>query len=213
MNTPLQFNIVDIIVLAIILLGAVRGLLKGLSGMLADVISVLVALAAGWYFFETVGDFIVEHTRLTGSAAYTVSFAAVVLGAYALMRVLRLVLRSILEFSFKGRIERGGGALAGFIHATVLVAAVLLFLSLWPHEAVHQIVAEESVAGRFVAERLGPFYDSLAERYPVLRFPREREESPEEVDLDAETDVEPEPEAEAEPEAEQWGGRWEVKEE
>lgn len=206
MNESLQFNIVDIIVVIILLLGTVRGLLKGLSGMLADVISVLAALAAGWYGFRPVGDYIVGHTRLTEQGAYIAAFALVLIGAYLLMRALRLVLRSLLEFSFKGRIERVGGALAGLIHSGVLVAVLLLFLSLWPHEAVHQVVAEESVAGRFAAERLQPFYESLAEKYPVLRFPREQPEEPEELEPEFGPDLKTKPE----PEPEQWPGRWEV---
>ena len=183
-----QFNIVDMVVLVVVILGTVRGFLKGLSGELAAVGSAVIALLAGWFFFGPAGDYLVESTRLTESNAYPVAFAAVLIGAYLLMRILRLVLRSILEFSFKGRIERLGGALAGFLHATVLCAVVLLFLSLWPGEALHGLVAEESVCGRIAAERLRPFYEELAEKHPVLRFPREAE--PNESDVEEE---EPEP--------------------
>jgi membrane protein required for colicin V production len=168
-----QFNIVDIIVLVIVLLGAARGLLKGLSGELAAMGSAVISLFAGWYFFRPIGDYLVKNSRLTEDGAYVVSFALVVMGAYILMRILRLLLRSILEFSFKGRIERLGGALAGFLHAAVLVSVVLLFFSLWPHESLRQLVAEESVFGRIAANRLRPFYESLAEKHPVLRFPAE----------------------------------------
>jgi uncharacterized membrane protein required for colicin V production len=171
-NGASTISIVDALVLVLLAISLIRGIVRGLSGELAGLISAAVALAAGWYGFLPLGEWVEAHTRLSGRPAYTFAFALAVIGGYIAMRILRLALRSILEFSFKGAVERGGGALAGLLHGAMVAAVMLLFLGLWPAEPLHRWVTEESVAGRFVNSRLRPWYDAMIEQHPDLPLPR-----------------------------------------
>lgn len=172
LSSASTISVIDALVLILLVVSLIRGVVRGLSGELAGLISAAVALAAGWYGFRPLGEWVEVHTRLDGRPAFTLAFALAVIGGYLAMRILRLVLRSILEFSFKGAVERVGGALAGILHGGIVAAAVLLFLSLWPAEPLHRWITEESVAGRFVTSRLRPWYDSLVEQHPDLPLPR-----------------------------------------
>ena len=170
-----HFNVIDIVVVILILLGLIRGLVKGLSGELAGLLSAAAAVTGAWYFYTPLGNFLTDKTRLSEAATGAVAFILALVGAYLLMRILRLVLRHVMEFSFKGSIEKIGGMLAGGIRMTVVVAAIVLLMAMWPHEYLHRLFAEESVFGRFVFEKLGPVYEEIAEKHPALQIPRKEE--------------------------------------
>jgi membrane protein required for colicin V production len=176
MNTTVsvpQFSVVDIVVLIVLAYGIFRGARRGLSGELAGLLSVAVALVAGYYFYRPFSEYLVGATRLAPPAANAVAFMAVVMGSYIVMLVARLVLSKLMQFSFKGALERVGGALAGLARSSVVVAIVLLVLGMMPFTDLHRVVAEESRSGRWVCEALGPVYEDLAEKYPALKLPAE----------------------------------------
>ena len=172
-----QFNIVDIIAMTLMAIGLIRGLAKGLSGELAGLLSACAALVAGWYFYKPFGGYLTGVTRLSERGAYALAFALTLVGAYILMRILRIVLRSLMEFSFKGNLERIGGALAGLIRMTVFSAALILVASLWPNDYVHEHFAVRSSFGRLLYDHLGPVYENLSEKYPALKIPTKEGEA------------------------------------
>ena len=175
MDNLSHFNIVDLVALILILLGLIRGFMKGLSGELAGLLGAAAAFVGAWYFYTPLGNFLTDKTRLSERATVAVAFVLALIGAYMAMRILRLVLRHVMEFSFKGKIEKIGGMLAGGIRMTVVVTAFVLLMTLWPHEYLHRLFAEESVFGRFVFEKLGPVYEKIAEEHPALKIPRKEE--------------------------------------
>lgn len=175
------FNIADLVVFGILLFGLIRGFIKGLSGELAGLISVVVAVAAGRFLYRPLGLYIGERTTLGEPAAYAAAFIVTLLGAYLLMLILRLMLRALMEFSFKGKIERLGGALAGLLGAAVFAAALLLVLGLWPNDRLHRVFAEDSVIGHAVYTWLGPVYERFSEEHPALAIPRREEAAEDEL--------------------------------
>lgn len=189
-NLP-QFNLVDVLALIYVVLGALRGLSRGLSGELARLLSVVVAVAVGLYFYEPVGRYLLEHTRLAEggeTTAYAASFGVLLVGGWLAMRVLRFLLRSLMEFSFRGRLEKVGGAVAGFLRCSVEAAAVILLLGLVPHETMRRLFVDESLLGRPLARYVLPAYDELAEKYPTLRIPSRRESGDPDDEADAESE-------------------------
>jgi uncharacterized membrane protein required for colicin V production len=167
MDNLSHFNVVDLVALILILLGLIRGFMKGLSGELAGLLGAAAAFAGAWYFYTPLGHFLADQTRLSEPAATATAFVLALTGAYLAMRILRIVLRSLMEFSFKGKLEKIGGLLAGGIRMTVVVTALTLLMTLWPHEYLHRLFAEESAIGRFVFQQLGPVYEKMAEEHPA----------------------------------------------
>lgn len=172
-NGP-QFNPVDIVALVYVLFVLIRGFFRGLSGELARLLSAAAAVAAGLYFYRPVGEWLADNTRLAEwgeSLPFGLAFGLMLLGAWLLMRLLRLVLKSLMVFSFRGNLERVGGGLAGGIRASVVAAALILLLGLWPSETMRRVFVDESVLGRNLARHVLPVYDRLAEKYPAIRLP------------------------------------------
>ncbi|HBA84991.1 MAG TPA: hypothetical protein DCZ95_12925 [Verrucomicrobia bacterium] len=182
MNELPQFNVVDLAVLGFLLLGLVMGIRRGLSGELAGLIGAGASVWAGWYYYQPASQYLVEKTRLTGQAAQGVAFLGLLVGAWILMILLRLVLRHVMEFAFKGKIERIGGGLAGLLKTGVIASAVLLLLGMWPHAFLHRLFAEDSLFGRIAGRNLMPVYDELSVKYPILRLHEAEEESVAEED-------------------------------
>lgn len=177
-NLP-QFNLADLGFIILVLIGLARGWARGLSGELARLLSVAAGLAAGIYFYQPVGRHLVEQTRLgewEEPATHGIAFGLIFIGTWLAMRLLRFLLRHVMEFAFRGKIEKVGGALAGLLRSAILAAAGVLLLGSCPVAGLRRFFFEESVIGGTLARHLLPVYDELREKYPALQaLPRRGE--------------------------------------
>lgn len=180
------FNTIDIILTALLAVGLLRGILRGLSGELASLISLVVAGIVGWRLYPPLGMYLTESTRMTPLQADTVSFLVLLVGALILLWALRIVLKHLMEFTFKGLLERLGGGLIGLLRYAVLLSALILLVHLFGQGTVHRLVAEESFIGRHVGARLVPLYDNWAQDHPS--WPR-RDDGEQETPLEDELDL------------------------
>lgn len=165
------FNILDGIVGVILLFGLLGGLKRGLSGELSRVIGICAAVWAAWRFAQPVATWAMDRLSLNQDRSYLFSFLAILVASCALLWLVRLALRNLMEFAFKGRIERIGGALAGLLRAAVVAAALVLMLQFAPHGGVREAAIEGSWVGRIVTRYLRPVYDNLQQQMPELGLP------------------------------------------
>jgi membrane protein required for colicin V production len=165
----MQFNIIDIFVLAVIAIGAARGLLRGLSRELADLFRIAGALLLATLLHGHLAVILVEKTRLSEFAAALVAFLIILLVAFLLLTMLHMLLSKFMQFAFKGLLERVGGLLAGALKGAVFAMVIVLLLSFWPHPAVERAVEQDSVCGRWVVAAYPGVQERLAERYPLWR--------------------------------------------
>ncbi len=176
-----SFNFIDAIAGVVLLVGILGGLKRGLSGELSRVIAIAVAVFAAWRFATPVADWAMEKLSFTQGKSYVFSFLAVLVVAFLFMWLVRVVLRNLMEFAFKGRIERIGGALAGLLRAAVIVSAVLLMIGFAPQAEIQSLVTEKSFVGRLVTRHLRPVYQDIQEKAPGLGLPMP--EPPADTDL------------------------------
>ncbi len=167
-ESALTYNLIDIVAGILILLGTLQGLRRGLSRELSHVIGVTVAVWAGGTFYRPLGEQIYLGTRLEEQASYALAFFGALVGTFLLMLVIRLILKSIMEFTFKGKIEQVGGAVCGLLRAGLVVGAIIFLMTLWPHEYLHRLFAEKSFIGRGLSQVVPTAYEKLVERYPGL---------------------------------------------
>ncbi len=172
------FSMVDLIILALLAWGTVRGVFRGLSGELAHLLSLAVAVWVGWQGHEPLGQYLEATTRMESVQAHTVALIAVIIGALLLMWALFALLRLIMSFSFRTGLERIGGALAGFIRYALWCAVALLLIALWAPEAVRVPVAETSYIGSQTLIHILPRYEALLERHPDWPLPKAIDEPP-----------------------------------
>jgi uncharacterized membrane protein required for colicin V production len=163
--------VIDVVALVYILFAMFHGIRRGLSGELAGAVSTVVALVAAFIGYRVAGETILQRTRLNdGFIAYLLGFVLVLCVAYLLMLLVRLVLRSLMELKFRGPLEKAGGGVAGLVRAVVVVVVLVAAVNVWDQGRLQEVFAESHV-GRFVGERLLPFYRQFAADHPEFKLP------------------------------------------
>jgi membrane protein required for colicin V production len=162
------YNTIDIIIVGLLAVGLLRGIMRGLSGELAGFIALGVALFAGYNFYEPFGIYLSQSTSMNEIQADTVSFVVILIGAMLLMWALRVILKSVMEFTFKGALERAGGAVAGLLRYAVFLSFLILLTRLFGQGTIYNHVIEDSFIGRHTSAWLLTFYEQVADYYPDL---------------------------------------------
>ena len=168
MDTSVSFNFVDAVVAVILLVGLLGGLKRGLSGELSRLLMYVIAGYAAWKYAAPGANLVMEKSNATPERAYLIAFTGILAGSFVVMFLARTVLRNILDFAFKGKIERMGGAICGVAKSAVIASVLLLLAGMVPDPTVRRLVAEESFAGRVVHDRLHPLLDVLREKVPGM---------------------------------------------
>ena len=163
-----QFNWVDWAFAAVLVYGAVMGLVRGLSSELATLISMVAAVIVTRLFYEPASGWVCE--RWGWNEQITRLFAVVLLALLALygMRLLRIALGAMMTFSFKGLVERVGGLLAGFFRLGVIALVLLLAASFVPSSTLQRAVMYDSAVGRQALPLLVAKYNELAAKAAML---------------------------------------------
>ncbi len=188
------YNVVDILVLIILVLGLLQGLHRKLSGEIARLIGIVVAVWAGWHYYRPIGESLQVSTRLSEQEAYAVAFFVSLIGIF---------LHIVLYVSFKGGVINWvGGAIAGFLRAFLMCAAVVFFLSLLPSAYINQHIAEGSAFGRLITQQAPYYYNRVRDQFPTMPKLPDAGRIPSLDDIDEEplpasTENEPENDSEA----------------
>jgi len=177
-------NIPDISVFVLLILGILGGLRRGLSGELLRLITIIIAVIVGWKGTDRAAEWLAGRTNLSVEDLTAVAFFGLIIITYLIVSIIRHTLRLLLDFTFRGKIERIGGALLGLVRAMVFCAVVLLGATLIPSEPV-QATMQSSVTGRLVPSHLVPLYENWAEENPQFKLP--------DLDKIKETEVKPPP--------------------
>lgn len=159
----LPINAIDIGALLIICLSTLRGFHRGLSGELAQLVSVTAALILGLYSFQPFGAWILANTHLSSRSAHALAFGATVAAVILAMVLLGFVFRSIMKIVFEEKVDKPGGGLAGFISGVLVVVILFMILTLFPHDYLNRQFGEGSIIGRVVVKWTPAIHDSIDE--------------------------------------------------
>ena|GEM_PF-2490399 len=165
------FNAVDIVVLVWLLIGLWRGVRQGLAGALLRLLAVVVAVGVGLMGYAWLGDKMASGGRFAGAAGDLFAFFLITVAVYVGLRLIGMLLKNTITFTFKGKLEPMGGGFVGLLVSACVITLVLLLAGQWPHPQMKKWFAEESWAGSIVHEQLGSTWLRLEKRYPALRLP------------------------------------------
>ncbi len=193
---------VDIGVLVWLLVGLIGGAVRGLSRELGRGLLAVGALSAGGLLYRPVGAALQSLTGLSPDVAAAAGFVAVAVVAILALLVVGRVFQWLVNFTFRGPIERFGGAVAGLVGAIVTAAIVLVAARLLPAENVRQVVAEQSWFGRRVCATFPALYRQWADQVDALqnaatRKPATTDEAAGELPAPATTESPTDPETDA----------------
>lgn len=143
-------TLVDIAALVLIGLGTLHGCLRGLSGELAQVLSVVAAFVFGLWLHQPFALWMMENTRLSERLSQAMAFAVTILSALVVMLCLRFVFGRIMKVVIEERFDRAGGGVSGFVRSCLIVIILFILLNMWPNEYLNRKFGEESMIGSFI---------------------------------------------------------------
>lgn len=165
-QVTLALHTIDYVILAILLAGLIRGAFRGLSGELSSALGLVATVAVAWHLYEPAGDYLHDTTQMTPIQADTMALLVIIVGGLLLFFLLALLLKQLMQLTFKGPLEPVGGALFGLIRYGVIAAALLLLVFQFSTDAVRDRMESESMLAGWTLERLIPWYEDLIDRYP-----------------------------------------------
>ena len=164
-----SLNWVDWLFIAVLLYGAVMGTIRGLSHELATLIGLVVAVLVTRLFYEPLSAWICGRWGWNPELTRLMAVVALALVSLYGMRALRVGLGSMMTFSFKGLVERGGGLLTGIVRQGAIFLVLLLAASFLPWAGLQRAVMYESAVGQAALPHLMVGYNALAEKAALIQ--------------------------------------------
>ena len=145
--------VIDIVFIIIILVSVLRCGVKGFVSELLSMAGIILGTLVAIFFFRAAGQvirnqFMQDMPVVPEAIAFVVLFLAV----FAVVKIVEMLLKSIIETIQFGAADRFLGTLLGFAEGIVVVCLLLLLLSIQPF-----FDSKPLLEGSFIAERLLPF--------------------------------------------------------
>ena len=151
----MDWNAVDIIVAVILVLGAIQGLRRGLSGAIAFAVCAVIAYLSGLVCYRPLGELLSDHTLIDPDAADSMAFILATVLSLGVLLLLRLLVSEAISITVnQSVIDRTGGMIIGVVKWFVIVSALVIALSLWGNPWLSRVFAEDSAFGRAVMYNL-----------------------------------------------------------
>lgn len=167
MNEGYALHLVDYLFLGFVLIGTIRGLIRGLSKELMVLLSLGIIVWASGRWYGDVSSALQRGGQLSAGACDLVAYGLLVFALFLVFLVLRLLLRPLVKLAFNKPLERIGGAVIGGLEAALTAAAALIALSLIPDEGLHDVITKDSRIGARLTEAFPKVYDRVAERFSL----------------------------------------------
>jgi len=124
----------------------------------------ILMVVLAFEFYVPFGNWLTQHSPLTGEAANLVAFVSIAVVVHLLALAARIAAhRHVQKLKLAALIENVGGSLAGVIRMLVIMAWFTAFLCLSGSDFLRQAAGEHSRFGSFVAE-LVPTVKAMIER-------------------------------------------------
>ncbi len=167
---PEMLYTMDVLFIVFVLIFAVGGTKRGLSGELAHVVTLLALLACFCFFYPQIMQMVANawHT-LPEPVLQIIVPLALVLAALLFFVLARALLKHLLKSKVDGTFDKIAGGLTGALRGALLGLAVLAGLSLIPSDALYRVLSEKSSIGGWACNTLTPWAQSHMVDLPVLK--------------------------------------------
>ena len=153
----MKLGLLDLLVSAYIVFGALRGLKRGLFKELPAALGIVFFFVTGCGLYRWTGHALAQMSRWTGQGLGLLGFFGLAVGVVILVRRLRVLVGAWAERHF-AQYERLGGAIVGGLRTFVFASVVLLVLAHWPLHGFTRPLAEKSLLGRTLTHYVLPVY-------------------------------------------------------
>jgi membrane protein required for colicin V production len=180
-----SFNWYDIVVAVALLYGVWSGVRMGLFGEILRVVGMILMIVAALHFYIPVGNWLKSVTRLSEEPARLTAFVVIALAVYLIALAVRnFVTGKVKKFKFWALTDNLGGAVAGLVRMTVVMAAVTIGISLMRSPFWHRQVSTNSVFGSTVVAQFPSVAEVVKKSFPEKLWITEELKRPDEPDVE-----------------------------
>jgi uncharacterized membrane protein required for colicin V production len=169
MDLIASFSIVDAVALIVIALSMLHGYRRGLSGEVAQLVGVVVALVLGLSGYQPTAAWLAEKTRLTEQSAWAVAFVAIVLGSSLVLITVRYLLGRVMKVVFNPAVDKVGGVVSGFLRSSLCVLILFIVMTLVPHSYLNRMFGERSMIGQLTLKLMPVVHRGFEEHRDDVR--------------------------------------------
>lgn len=155
-------GILIILLLASVIVGSKKGLIRELMAFVVFFVAVIVAV-------NYIDGFAVwVHGHLGGSTLMSafLSFVILLAASYAVFKLLGLLFYKVANLKTSGKKDQMGGALIGFLRGWVAVGFLTMLVFLLPLPEAFYLAFENSFFGPTVAKTVPLMYDATSTVHP-----------------------------------------------
>ena len=160
-------SVVDICAFALLVLGILVGLRRGLSGEVANLLSLVVGFMAGVTAHRLFDAGWPAPAGRAGLHAVAGVVVALVAGTVA-MALARFVCKRLIRIVIEEESDRVWGAVVGGLRSAIFVLAIFIVMNLLPNERANRWFGETSLIGQQVV-RFMPCVEEKIEQRRVSR--------------------------------------------
>ena len=151
-------NFLDIILICIAVLFLLRGLFRGLVQEVLSLIAVVLAVVLASNFSHLLQphlELYIDSEMTVGVLSYTLIFVGTLVFVWAIAKLIR----TVLEISLLGWVDRTAGALFGLLEGVLIALVGLMFLHTFAPNA--DILTQSAIAPRaqYVVDKLGEYIE------------------------------------------------------
>lgn len=122
-------NLLDLVILIIVVLIAVRGFYRGIIQEAATLIGIIASFFLAFYYYNELARFLLRYTQNYQVALYIISFLLLLGLSFFLFRGLGLLIKRMVQFTLFGWVDRVLGGLFGLIKGVVVVFFLITLLT------------------------------------------------------------------------------------
>jgi membrane protein required for colicin V production len=153
-------NYIDYILLAMlvamIIVGSKKGLIRELSALMTLILAVLVSIN----FMDSFSVWVYEKVGGSPMVVTFVSFIVLIGLMYAAFKLLGMGIARIVHLQKKGRKDQMGGAFIGFMRGWLVISFIFFLLFLLPMPASFYVSVENSFFGPTVLKTIPIMFES-----------------------------------------------------
>jgi uncharacterized membrane protein required for colicin V production len=159
-------NIVDYILLALLLAMIIVGSKKGLLRELTALFTLIPAVIVSINFMDSFS--VIVHEQLGGSPMVVtfVSFLILLALAYAAFKLIGIGLSRMIHLRQMGKKDQMGGAFVGFMRGWIIISFTFFLLFLLPMPARFYLSVQESFFGPTLIKTIPFVYDTSSPLHP-----------------------------------------------
>ena len=159
-------NFVDYVLLALLLAMIIVGSKKGLLRELTAIITIIPSVIVSINFMDTLAVAVYERIGGSPMVVTFLSFILLLGLTYAAFKLLGMGFAKVVKLQKQGRKDQVGGAFLGFIRGWVMMSFIFFLLFLLPMPAGFYVAVENSFFGPTLIKTVPIMYETSSALHP-----------------------------------------------